>query len=144
MCFSTSINVCLKKSGLPASGGGMSGVVFHHIAEGVMAQNLKRSVDDARDAESVLTPDVKKGNNSAANFVLASLKAKGSVSNNSNREVSKNVVPDVTGMGAKDAVFLLESRRIKTHLKGRGKVKSQSIHAGSSVKQGMVFELILD
>ncbi|WP_033147361.1 penicillin-binding protein [Prevotella sp. P6B1] len=136
--------VCLKKSGLPASGGGMSGVVFHHIAEGVMAQNLKRSVDDARDAESVLTPDVKKGNNSAANFVLASLKAKGSVSNNSNREVSKNVVPDVTGMGAKDAVFLLESRRIKTHLKGRGKVKSQSIHAGSSVKQGMVCELILD
>ncbi|WP_028903023.1 penicillin-binding protein [Prevotella sp. P6B4] len=136
--------VCLKKSGLPASGGGMSGVVFHHIAEGVMAQNLKRSVDDARDAESVLTPDVKKGNNSAANFVLASLKAKGSVSNNSNREVSKNVVPDVTGMGAKDAVFLLESRRIKTHLKGRGKVKSQSIHAGSSIKQGMVCELILD
>ena len=135
--------VCLKKSGLPASGGGMSGVVFHHIAEGVMAQNLKRNVDAARDASSVMTPDVKKGDNAAANYVLSSLGAKAKSYSNY-REVSKHVVPDVTGMGAKDAVYLLESRHIKTRLKGRGKVKSQSIHAGSAVKQGMVCELVLD
>ena len=137
--------VCLKKSGLPASGGGMSGVVFHHIAEGVMAQNLKRSVDDARDAQSVLTPDIKKGDNSAANYVLASIKAKGSAPSDANsRAGNKHIVPDVTGMGAKDAVYLLESRHIKARLKGRGKVKSQSIHAGSTVKQGMVCEIVLD
>ena len=41
--------VCIRKSGLPASGGGMSGLVFHHIAEGVMARHLKLSIDDARD-----------------------------------------------------------------------------------------------
>lgn len=134
--------VCLKKSGLPASGGGMSGVVFHHIAEGVMAQSLKRSVDDARDSRSSLTPAVKKGDNQAANYVLASLKTKAQVPNN--HESSKHTVPDVTGMGAKDAVYLLESRHIKARIKGRGKVKSQSIHAGSAVKHGMVCELILD
>ena len=137
--------VCLKKSGLPASGGGMSGVVFHHIAEGVMAQSLKRSVDDARDAHSSFTPAVKKGDNQAANFVLASLKTKASAPSSANyREGSKHTVPDVTGMGAKDAVYLLESRRVKARIKGRGKVKSQSIHAGTAVKQGMVCELILD
>ena len=137
--------VCLKKSGLPASGGGMSGVVFHHIAEGVMAQNLKRSVDAARDASSVMTPNVKKGDNTAANLVLASLGTKASNQSSTNyRETSKHLVPDVTGMGAKDAVYLLESRRIKARVKGRGKVKSQSIHAGTAVKQGMVCELILD
>ena len=137
--------VCLKKSGLPASGGGMSGVVFHHIAEGVMAQNLKRSVDAARDASSIMTPDVKRGDNSAANLVLASLKTKASANSNTNyRETSKHIVPDVTGMGAKDAVYLLESRHVKARVKGRGKVKSQSIHAGTAVKQGMVCELILD
>ena len=137
--------VCLKKSGLPASGGGMSGVVFHHIAEGVMAQSLKRSVDDARDSQSALAPHVKKGDSQAANFVLASLKTKAPVSSSTNyRESNKHVVPDVTGMGAKDAVYLLESRRVKTRIKGRGKVKSQSIHAGTAVKQGMVCELILD
>ena len=79
------------------------------------------------------------------NFVLASLKTKAPVSSSTNyRESSKHVVPDVTGMGAKDAVYLLESRRVKTRIKGRGKVKSQSIHAGTAVKQGMVCELILD
>lgn len=134
--------VCLKKSGLPASGGGMSGVVFHHIAEGVMAQSLKRSVDDARDSRSSLTPAVKKGDKQAANYVLASLKTKAQVPNN--HESSKHTVPDVTGMGAKDAVYLLESRHIKARIKGRGEVKSQSIHAGTAVKQGMVCELILD
>ncbi len=134
--------VCLKKSGLPASGGGMSGVVFHHIAEGVMAQSLKRSVDDARDSRSSLTPAVKKGDNQAANYVLASLKTKAQVPNN--HESSKHTVPDVTGMGAKDAVYQLESRHIKARIKGRGKVKSQSIHAGTAVKQGMVCQLILD
>ena len=137
--------VCLKKSGLPASGGGMSGVVFHHIAEGVMAQSLKRSVDDARDSRSSFTPAVKKGDSQAANYVLASLKTKASVPSSANyREGSKHTVPDVTGMGAKDAVYLLESRRVKARIKGRGKVKSQSIHAGTAVKQGMVCELILD
>ena len=137
--------VCLKKSGLPASGGGMSGVVFHHIAEGVMAQNLKRSVDAARDASSIMTPDVKRGDNSAANYVLASLKTKASSNSSTNyRESSKHTVPDVTGMGAKDAVYLLESRHVKARVKGRGKVKSQSIHAGTSIKQGMVCELTLD
>ena len=137
--------VCLKKSGLPASGGGMSGVVFHHIAEGVMAQNLKRSVDAARDASSIMTPDVKRGDNSAANYVLASLKTKASSNSSTNyRESSKHTVPDVTGMGAKDAVYQLESRHIKARVKGRGKVKSQSIHAGTAIKQGMVCELTLD
>ena len=137
--------VCLKKSGLPASGGGMSGVVFHHIAEGVMAQNLKRSVDAARDASSIMTPDVKRGDNSAANYVLASLKTKASSNSSTNyRESSKHTVPDVTGMGAKDAVYLLESRHVKARVKGRGKVKSQSIHAGTAIKQGMVCELTLD
>ena len=137
--------VCLKKSGLPASGGGMSGVVFHHIAEGVMAQNLKRSVDAARDASSIMTPDVKKGDNTAANLVLASLKTKASANSSTNyREGSKHIVPDVTGMGAKDAVYLLESRHVKARVKGRGKVKSQSIHAGTAIKQGMVCELVLD
>ena len=137
--------VCLKKSGLPASGGGMSGVVFHHIAEGVMAQNLKRSVDAARDASSIMTPDVKRGDNTAANLVLASLRTKAASQSSTNyRESSKHIVPDVTGMGAKDAVYLLESRHIKARVKGRGKVKSQSIHAGTAIKQGMVCELVLD
>ena len=65
--------VCIQKSGLPASGGGMSGVVFHNISEGILAQNLKLDVKDARDSASVLIPDVKNGNLLAADYVLSRL-----------------------------------------------------------------------
>jgi cell division protein FtsI (penicillin-binding protein 3) len=65
--------VCIKKSGLPASGGGMSGVVFHHIAEGVMARHLKLSVEDAHDENSVIIPDVKAGDAESANYILSSI-----------------------------------------------------------------------
>jgi cell division protein FtsI (penicillin-binding protein 3) len=47
-------------------------------------------------------------------------------------------------MGARDAVYLLENKGIKTKLKGRGKVKAQSIYAGQPIKQGMVCELTLE
>ena len=158
--------VCLKKTGLPASGGGMSGVVFHHISEGVMAQNLKLDVDDARDTLSIMVPDVKGGDLVAANYVLDNLGVKtntnwsGSYAEGNpvwgktittNKDVTlasvstqKGIIPDVLGMGARDAVYLLESRGVKVKLRGRGKVKSQSIYAGTAIKQGMVCELNME
>ena len=135
--------VCIKKSGLPASGGGMSGVVFHHIAEGVMAQNLKLSVNDARDSSSVFKPAIKQGNSIAADYVLTNLNIKEKPQLQQKKE-SAQIIPDVTGMGARDAVFALEKRGIRAIVKGRGKVKSQSLYAGTTVKQGMKCELYLE
>lgn len=123
--------VCIKKSGLPASGGGMSGVVFHHIAEGVMARHLKMSVEDAHDEHSVVIPEVKNGNVKGANEVLRSLGIHKQMSEEA--KTSENIIPDVTGMGAKDAVYQLERRGLKVKLHGRGKVKRQSIPAGREV-----------
>ena len=51
----------------------MSGVVFHHISEGVMAQNLKLRVEDACDSTSIMTPEVKNGNILAADYILRHL-----------------------------------------------------------------------
>ena len=134
--------VCLKKTGLPASGGSMSGLVFRHIAEGVMAQNVKRRVDDVRDQNSNFTPDVKAGNQTASSYVLSHLGVQGS-----QREIAQtglDVMPDVRGMGARDAVHELERRGMKVTIHGRGKVKSQSIAAGKSVKAGGMCELYMD
>ena len=156
--------VCIQKSGLPASGGGMSGVVFHHIAEGIMARHLKLSVEDARDSASIFIPDVKNGNILAADYVLKHIgvntdcKWDGPYSSGNNlvwgtalrnakgvglskMKTYSNVVPNVVGMGASDAVYLLESRGLKTRIKGRGKVKSQSVQAGSIVKKGDLCEI---
>ena len=135
--------VCLKKSGLPASGGGMSGVVFHRISEGVMAQNLKLSVADARDEKSVFVPDVKEGDVTSADYVLNSLHIKKRPSL-SVKNTPSGIIPDLTGMGAKDAVYQLERRGVKAIVKGRGKVKSQSIYSGTAIKQGMACELHLE
>jgi cell division protein FtsI (penicillin-binding protein 3) len=123
----------------------MSGVVFHHISEGVMAQNLKLSVEDARNSISVLKPDVKNGDAIAAEYVLNHLgvKANGNwkgISTNG----ARNIMPDVTGMGARDAVYQLESRGVKAIVKGRGRVKSQSIYSGTAIKHGMACELHLE
>ena len=150
--------VCIEKSGLPASGGGMSGVVFHNVAEGIMARHLKLNVEDARDSSSVLIPDVKDGNLVAATYVLDRLGIKnnsqwsGSYANGNpiwgkasrqNRHVAltqhkspANIVPDVRGMGARDAVYLLESRGLRTTIHGCGKVKEQSVLPGTVVKKG--------
>jgi cell division protein FtsI (penicillin-binding protein 3) len=135
--------VCLKKSGLPASGGGMSGVVFHHISEGVMAQNLKLNVTDARDEKSVFVPDVKEGDVASADYVLNSLQIKKKPALSA-QKTSAEIIPDLTGMGARDAVYQLERRGVKAIVKGRGKVKSQSIYSGTAVKQGMACELRLE
>ena len=135
--------VCIKKSGLPASGGGMSGVVFHHIAEGVMARYLKLSVDDAHDESSVVIPDVKSGNAKAANTVLNKLGINKRESKTKN-DYSLTVAPDVIGMGARDAVYQMERRGLKVKVVGRGKVKHQSFPAGKTITDGAECILTLD
>ncbi len=134
--------VCIKKSGLPASGGGMSGVVFHHIAEGVMARNLKMSVEDARDENSVVIPTVKNGNTRDANTVLNKLGINKRVEQS--KKYRDGITPDVTDMGAKDAVYILESRGLKVKLHGRGQVKKQSYPAGKEIVKGSECHLYLE
>lgn len=150
--------VCIQNTGI-ASGGGTSGVVFHNIAEGIMAQNIKLDVSDARDSLSILLPDVKAGNVLAADYVLTHLGIPtnknwgGSYADGNpiwgkaqreNRQVRLNrtpvygmaVVPDVSGMGARDAVYLLESRGVRVNITGRGTVKRQSLPPGHTIKKG--------
>lgn len=52
------------------------------------------------------------------------------------RNMGKNTMPDVTGMGLKDAVYLLENNGIKVEVSGMGRVKEQSIAAGTLVTKG--------
>ena len=129
--------VCIKKSGYPASGGLMSGGIFHHISEGVMAKSLKLSVTDARDSTSVLIPSVLKGDNAAAAFVLRQLGVNTSKVSMASVDVKAGKMPDVTGMGARDAVYQLERLGVKVKLSGKGFVSRQSIAPGTTLQTGM-------
>ena len=52
-------------------------------------------------------------------------------------------MPNVVGMGLRDALYLLESRGLKVHFTGKGTVRSQSIPAGRSISEGHMVSLTL-
>ena len=154
--------VAIRKPGYPASGGGMAGPVFSRIAERVMAGSLKRSIDEAIDSNTVVIPHVKNGNLNEARYILQELdidnewegkydkeNAYGKTAMNTNgvtltrMEWTEGIVPDVKGMGAKDAVFLMEKKGLKVMLSGVGKVHRQSIAAGNKAIKGQTVRLEL-
>jgi cell division protein FtsI (penicillin-binding protein 3) len=55
----------------------------------------------------------------------------------------RQVMPNVKGMGLKDALYLLENMGVKVSVKGKGKVTNQSIAPGSSVAKGVAVLLEL-
>ncbi|MBR7086247.1 MAG: transpeptidase family protein [Prevotella sp.] len=134
--------VCIQKTGLPASGG-FSAAVFHNISEGILAQNLKLDVKDARDSTSTLNPDVKTGNATASDYVLSHLKLHGKNAPQ-RHEYSNAQIPDVHGMGARDAVYQIERRGVRVRMKGRGRVVRQSLEPGHTIKRGDICELELE
>ena len=156
--------VAIQKSGLPASGGLMAGSVFSEIAERVYAKHLAQDLKEAKDSTAVLTPDVKHGNIANAQYILNEIDietistnnfdknktAWGNATHNPNQnitlasnEVSDKKVPRVIGMGAKDAVYLLESLGLRVYLSGMGKVRSQSIPPGNTLQKGKTIQLKL-
>lgn len=48
----------------------------------------------------------------------------------------QGVMPNVVGMGLKDALYVLESRGLRVHFTGSGMVRSQSLRAGEKIKPG--------
>jgi cell division protein FtsI (penicillin-binding protein 3) len=55
-----------------------------------------------------------------------------------------NIMPDVKGMGLKDALYLLENKGLTVMVSGKGKVLSQSLTAGTTIKSGQQIILMLN
>lgn len=115
--------VCIRKPGSPASGGGMCGPVFREISEFVMAHGNYRDLGTAADSTSVFTANVK--------------------ATMDNSTMQQGTMPDLTGLGARDALFALQKLGIKGRLNGTGSVVSQSVKPGIAVEKGITVELIL-
>ena len=58
-------------------------------------------------------------------------------------EVQIGQVPDVTGMGASDAIFYLENAGLKVIMNGVGKVQKQSLKAGTKCKPGQTIYIAM-
>ena len=52
-------------------------------------------------------------------------------------------MPNVKGMVAMDALYLLENMGLEVDLKGHGRVIKQSLKVGAKIKENQIIELIL-
>ena len=149
--------------GPTASGGLMAGSVFSKIAERVYAKDLRLPLTSAIDTNTVVIPHVKAGEMRQTQRVLEELNIniQGKIADSrkevwgsthaapqavvlESRGIMQNFVPSVIGMGAKDAVYLLESKGLKVNLVGVGKVKSQSIANGTIIRKGQTITLTMN
>jgi cell division protein FtsI (penicillin-binding protein 3) len=62
---------------------------------------------------------------------------------NVERQLKKGIMPDLSGLSAKDALYLLENNGMYVKLQGFGSVKKQSIEAGQRFSKGNKITLLL-
>ncbi|NDV95785.1 PASTA domain-containing protein [Dysgonomonas sp. 521] len=136
------------------SGGLMPGAVFKKIAEGIYTKNsVVTPVSAPKDTIHSLIPAVKNGSLKNTEIVLNRIKqtynfsggkvdwikAGSSINGillDNNDSVKPGQVPSVIGMGARDAIYLLEMEGLKVNPIGSGKVKQQSIAPGTKATRG--------
>ncbi|MDF9829257.1 penicillin-binding transpeptidase domain-containing protein [Parabacteroides sp. PF5-6] len=144
------------------SGGTMAGGVVKNIAEKIYASEMAFNTRKMeRDSLAVRVPAVKGGDRKAVEEVLDRLDIKvrkdsvetswvvASVDKETQDlhlrdvKVREGLVPSVVGMGAKDAVYLLEMAGLRVNLSGAGRVAAQSISPGSRIVKGQTVLLTL-
>ena len=139
----------------------VAGPIFAEIADKVYATSINihdelKSTDDFTSLTKI--PVSKSGMQKDLNNVFEELNVKVHSSNAENkwvvtqtgsdqvemgrRNIVENLVPNVKGMSAQDAVYILENAGLKVRLKGSGMIKSQSIIPGANIYRGQ--EIILE
>ena len=143
-----------------ASGGGQAGPVFKKIAESVYANAVTSDLTRAKDSLATMVPEVKSGDIKAAQLVLGNLGISATIPKYDNGDIATTStdgtdidftiisneydhVPNLIGMGLRDAIYEIERRGMKAKATGKGHVKHQSIPSGSKVVPGQVVELEL-
>ena len=142
-------------------GARVSGTVFAEIANKVYASALQyhRAVNSKRAVKSADLPKVKAASNRDITQILKSFNLryqlnddtewiqsdtlKGSIHLN-RKKIHKKLVPDVSGLTAKDAIYLLESAGMIVKIQGKGTVKNQSIQAGNPLVKGQLIKITLN
>ena len=140
-------------------GARVSGTVFAAIANKVYANTLKyhKAINESTPLSYNL-PKVKSGNKRDITALLKMLKVNYQLNYEGEwltadtlakkvqldrKKINKNLVPNVIGMTAKDAVYLLENLGLIVKLIGYGKVTRQSLNAGTPFGKGQLIKIEL-
>lgn len=133
----------------------VAGPVFREISDKVYATHFYK--EPARD-DSWSLPRIKNGYKEDTEFLLAQYGIPYEQENGTawmkpvysgdtvkmvSLELIQNLVPNVRGMGLKDALFLLENAGLKVKVKGRGKVYRQSVRPGLRIDPGSTIKIEL-
>ncbi|MDR2499039.1 MAG: transpeptidase family protein [Tannerellaceae bacterium] len=142
------------------AGGDAGAGVVKEIAEGIY---VSRNFTDLRkmqaESQAVRIPAIKAGNAEATIDVLKELKIRTernnlespwtSISRTDNSikladmRIDNGLMPNLAGMGAKDAIYLLESIGLRVKISGRGYVATQSVQAGQRITKGQTISITL-
>jgi cell division protein FtsI (penicillin-binding protein 3) len=138
----------------------VSGPVFREIADRIYASDMQMYNDvPTRLVGNTGNPPTKAGQSKATQKVYKAFGFKplfaskseyyniidtsaGTIFQENNER--KGVMPNVSGMGLKDALYLLGNAGLKTKVNGSGKVVSQSIIAGTKVGKGLGVQIELN
>jgi cell division protein FtsI (penicillin-binding protein 3) len=155
-----SIIVCINGPKHGYYGATVAGPVFKEIADRIYASDLQmyNNVTDVRLVGNTKSPEAKAGQSKAVKKVYNALGIKtlyaaksdyfNSVDTSNGivyEEYSsvKGMMPNVVGMGLKDALYLLGNAGLKTRINGSGKVMAQSIPSGTKIGKGLLVQLAL-
>lgn len=130
----------------------VAGPVFREIADRVYASdvNMFDAMKDQKFTGNLMMPESKTGEKKATQNVYKAFGIKALFAANSdyvmvdtnkgiaNKDVKliEGSVPDVSGMGLKDALFVLGNSGMQTLVRGSGRVVRQSLLAGTRVAKG--------
>lgn len=138
----------------------VSGPVFREVADRIYATDASmfKTGNEQHLVGNTRLPEAKAGQSKATNKVYQALGIKplysakseyfNSVDTNNGTtyeelDLSNRLMPNVNGMGLRDAMYLLGNLGLKTRVKGNGKVISQSIAAGSKIGKGLMVDIVL-
>ena len=141
-------------------GGSVAGPVFKEIAEKIYAARITvKEMEELPEPDENILPDIKKGKSKdilkiareldmdivkgKPETTMASVKKENDQIILSENEIAADRVPDVRGMGARNAVYLLENAGLRVKVKGMGKVRQQSLTPGSKYQPGQTVYLTL-
>ena len=138
-------------------GGSVAGPVFKELVDRTYSAFLEPHVETEEKIEKI--PAIKSGFREKIGSVIADLKIPVDASKSdsdlvrisvqdediriSELSVISGQVPDVMGMGGRDALYILEQSGLKVKIKGVGKVSRQSLPAGNKIGKGQTIYLDL-
>jgi cell division protein FtsI (penicillin-binding protein 3) len=138
----------------------VAGPVFREIADKVFASdiNMFDPLKEQKFTGSLKLPAAKAGERKATQAVYKAFGIKALFASNSDYisldtnkgvvsqevKITEGLVPDLSGMGLKDALYVAGNSGLKVLVRGSGKVVRQSLLAGSSVQKGLPLVLELE